>query len=178
MKKLYLIYCYRRNKALFALIVGFIAAIVYGHKTNLPITPAFISSMYMDRSISRTDSFLYITLNGQTTLNLTHTYDEPRRMMIYSTLLAYHRAMLNGEVDPERALIDRTVQKHPFLRGLSNASRCDRQDYDRYLPWLLTYIRASCSDTIRRLDIGMSYFHYDGRNLPVADSSKHLYHIE
>jgi hypothetical protein len=178
MKKLYLIRVYRRNKAFFALLVVFLAAIWYGHKTNLPITPAFISNMYALKGISRTDSFLYIDINGQTTLNLTHTFDEPRRMMIYSTLFAYHRAMLNGEVDPGQAMIDRTVQKHPFLRGLRNANYCGKHDYDAYLPWLLTYIRASCSDTIRRLDIGMSYFHYDDRNLPVPDSTKHLYQVE
>ncbi len=178
MRKLYLVRCFFENKIFFALLVLFIAAVYYGHKTNLPITPAFITNMFILKGDTKKDSYLTITVNGQTLLNLTHTFDEPRRMMIYSTLDAYHQGMLNGEKDPMLASIDQTVSKHPFLRGLRSAIGCRKTDYDQYLPWLLKYIQTSVSDSIKRLDIGMAYIHYDDRNLPVADSTKPLYHIE
>jgi hypothetical protein len=178
MNKLYLVYCYHRNKVFFVLMLLFMAGILYGHKTNLPITPAFIANVYTLKSDTRKDSFLTITVNGQTPLNLFHTIDEPRRMMIYSTLSAYHQGMLRGKTDPDLALIDKTVDKHPFLRPLRRAIGCRAADYDHYLPWLLRYIRASVSDTINMLDINMSYIHYTERDLPIADSTKHLYHIE
>jgi hypothetical protein len=178
MRKLYLVRCFYDNKILFALLILFIAAICYGHKTGLPVTPAFISNLYILKGDTRKDSFLFITVNGQTQLNLSHTFDEPRRMMIYSTLEAYHQGMLNGATDPMQAAIDQTVGKHPFLRGLRTAIGCRKSDYDRYLPWLLKYMQYSVSDSIKRLDIGMSFIHYDDRNLPVADSTKHLYQIE
>jgi hypothetical protein len=178
MKKLYLISCFRRSKAFFALLLLFIIMIAYGHKTNLPVTPAFISNMYILKGDSKTGSFLFITVNGQTLLNLPHTFDEPRRMMIYSSLEAYHQGMLNGETDPLQASIDRTVGKHPFLRGLSTAICCRKADYEHYLPWLLRYMQSAVSDSIKKLDIGISFIHYDDRNLPVTDSTKYLYHIE
>ena len=178
MKKLYLISCFRRNKGIFALSIVFILMICYGHKTNLPITPAFITNMYILKSDSKTDSFLFITINGRTPLNLSHTFDEPRRMMIYSTLEAYHQGMLNGETDPLQTSIDRTVSKHPFLRGLRAAICCRKADYEHYLPWLLQYMQEAVSDSIKRLDIGMAFIHYDDRNLPVGDSTKYLYQIE
>jgi hypothetical protein len=178
MKNLYLISCFRRSKAFFALLLLFIIMIAYGHKTNLPVTPAFISNMYILKGDSKKDSSLFITINGRTLLNLSHAYDEPRRMLIYSTLDAYHQGILHGKTDPQEPSIDRTVSKHPFLRGLRAAICCQKADYDHYLPWLLQYMQSAVSDSIKRLDIGMSYIHYDDRNLPVADSTKHLYQIE
>jgi len=178
MNKLYLISCFRRSKAFFALLVLFIIMAAYGHKTNLPITPAFISNMYILKGDSKTGSFLWIAINRQTELNLYHTFDEPRRMMIYSTLEAYHQGILNGETDPQQASIDRTVGKYPFLRGLRGAICCRKADYDHYLPWLLRYMQSAVSDSIKRLDIGISFIHYNDRNLPVTDSTKYLYHIE
>ena len=160
------------------LLVLFILMIWWGHQTNLPITPAFITNMYMLKGDSKKDSFLFITVNGQSELNLFHTFDEPRRMMIYSTLDAYHQGMLNGKTDPLQTSIDRTVGKHPFLRGLRAAICCRKTDYDHYLPWLLQYMQSAVSDSIKKLDIGMAFIHYDDRNLPVADSTKHLYQIE
>jgi hypothetical protein len=178
MRKLYLVRCFYNNKIFFALLIIFIAAVCYGHKTNLPITPAFISNVYILKGDTKKDSFLFITVNGTTLLNLHHTFDEPRRMMIYSTLETYRQAALNGGTDPELALIDRTVKKHPFLHGLRQAIGWKAGNYDHYLPWLLKYIRASVSDSVKRLDVGVAYIHYNDRNLPVTDSTKPLYHIE
>lgn len=178
MNKLYLVYYYHRNKFLFVLILLFMVGILYGHKTNLPITPALMPNMYFLKTLVKQDSFLTITVNGRTTLDLTCTLDEPRRMLIYSTLIAFHAGMVNGKKDPDLELIDRTVHKHPFLHGLRQVVGCRETDYDRYLPWLLKYIRASVSDTIRRLDIGMTYIHYNQQDLPVEDSAKQYYQIE
>jgi hypothetical protein len=175
LNRLYLVRCYRENKFLFIVIVLFLSLVAYDHRTGNEITPAFVFSMFSQKHVSRQGSFLLIRLNGADTLNLYHTLDEPRRMMIFSTLSAYHDAVLAGYGDSHRDAVAAIVAKHPFMGSLSKGACCSRADYDRYLPWLLDYLRHAVDAKIERIDIDQCWFHYDGQNLPVTDSLKHRY---
>jgi hypothetical protein len=180
-QKLYLVRCFREYKLLFFLAIIFIGAVLYGHKTSCEITPALVPGMYTTTDQRNTDDFLIIVADS-TQLDLYHTLDEPRRMMIYSTLSAYNEVVpyqgaAAGE-DPKAAAIRSLVSKHPYMKLLSSHAVNGREDYERYLPWLLQYIRHSVNMGIRRLGIYQLHVHYDKQNLPQADYRKLLYELE
>jgi len=139
---------------LFFLAIIFIGAVLYGHKSSCEITPALVPGMYAGVEQRSTDDFLVIMADSEL-LDLHHTFDEPRRMMIYFTLSAFYQAV-------------------PYQGAAVNT----REDYGRYLPWLLQYIRHSVNKDIQRLGIYQLHVHYDKQNLPVADYRKKLYELE
>jgi hypothetical protein len=175
--RLYLVRCFRQNKFLFLLALLFIGVVFYGHKTGCEITPALVFSMYTSHQHVEKDSFLKVAIDGRD-ISLFHTIDEPRRMMIFSTLSAYRQGMLAGGRDPQEAVLTNAVQKHPFISFLAKRAFCMPEDYQQYLPWLLRYIQNAVDPTVSRIDISGVYIHYDIQNLPVADSTRHLYEFE
>jgi hypothetical protein len=178
LRRLYLFRCFEYNRVLFFAILLFISMVIYGHRSSCEITPAFTFGMYSQKSYSTRDSFFLIQTDDNRYLNLWHTADEPRRMMIFSTLAAFHRGAINLFQDPARPGIERVAKKHPFMRSLAKAAFCKRNDYEHYLPWLLEYTKKAVDPSIRKLNISITYIHYDLNNLPVADSTKQLYKIE
>ncbi|MDP4151724.1 MAG: hypothetical protein Q8927_06565 [Bacteroidota bacterium] len=178
LSRLYLVRCFRENKFLFIVICLFLALAAYDHRTGNEITPAFVFSMFSQKHVSTQGNFFLIRVNGGDTLNMHHTIDEPRRMMIFSTLSAYHDGQLAGPGDPHRDAVAAIVAKHPFMAALSRGACCSRADYERYLPWLLGYLRHAVDEKIERIDIEQCWFHYDAENLPVTDSLKPLYASE
>jgi hypothetical protein len=176
--RLYLVKCYRHHKFLFFLSIFFIGAVFYGHKTSCEITPALVLGMYTGSRQAEKDSLLLVTVNDQTPVHLYHTIDEPRRMMIFSTLAAYHQGVLAGFEDPQEKMIGLTVNKHPFLRPFSKNSYNTRDDYALYPAWLLKYMQGALGEGIKKITISQQYIHYDDRNLPVADSTHSLYEFE
>jgi len=161
---------------LFFLAIIFIGAVLYGHKSSCEITPALVPGMYAGMEQRTEDDFLVITIDNAL-LDLHHTVDEPRRMMIYSTLSAFYQGVAAGE-DPKAPAIRELVRKHPFMTPLSMHAVNAGEDYGRYLPWLLQYIRHSVDKDIRRLGVYQLHVHYDKQNLPVADYRKILYELE
>src|SRR5580693_7765810 len=95
LNRLFLVRCFRQNKALFFLVLLFILFVAYGHRTGCEITPFYIFGMYTGKGQAKKDSLLLVKVwndrPGDTgrVLNLYHTIDEPRRMMIFSTLDGY-----------------------------------------------------------------------------------------
>lgn len=176
--RLYLVKCYRHHKFLFFVSIFFIGAILYGHKTNCEITPGLILGMYSSARQVEKDSFLLIVVNDAAPIRLYHTIDEPRRMMIFSTLSAYHQGASASYEDPEEQAIGLIVRKHPFIRPLSRNTYNTRADYEAYLPWLLKYMQEAVSKEIKKITISLQYFHYDAQNLPVTDSTHSLYEFE
>jgi hypothetical protein len=177
-RQYFLVKCFYQNKPLFFLILLFFCLTVYCHKTNCEITPFFIFGMYTGKSEVRKDSFLLIRVNNEKTLNLYHTIDEPRRMMIFSTLTAYYRGVSGGYKDPFEAPISAIGRKHPFMRSLAGTAYCRKEDYLAYPSWFLSYLRSAVGKDIRTIDISMSYIHFDDHNLPVSDSLRHLYQFD
>ena len=173
--RLYLVRCFRQHKFLFFVSVLFVLAVLYGHKTTCEITPSVV--MAVDRGIrsGEKDSLFLITINDSIRLRLSHTIDEPRRKMIYSTLTAYHRGVLAGYEDPQVRAIGVVVGRHPYMHLLSLYSHNTRADYTKYLPWLLRYLQEAVDKKIEKIAIALQYIHYDDRNLPVADSTHSLY---
>ena len=166
---------------LFFLAIIFIGAVLYGHKSSCEITPALVPGMYAGVEQRSTDDFLVIMADKEL-LDLHHTFDEPRRMMIYFTLSAFYQAVpyqgaAAGE-DPKAPAIRELLRKHPYMKLLSADAVNTREDYGRYLPWLLQYIRHSVNKDIQRLGIYQLHVHYDKQNLPVADYRKKLYELE
>jgi hypothetical protein len=166
---------------LFFLAVFFIGAVLYGHKSSCEITPALVLGMYATAEQRSSDDFMVIMTDSEL-LDLHHTLDEPRRMMIYSTLSAFYQAVPYqgapaGE-DPKTPAIRELVHKHPYMRPLSAHAVNKPEDYGQYLPWLLQYIRHSVNKDIQRLGIYQLHVHYDNQNLPVADYRKLLYELE
>jgi hypothetical protein len=177
----YLVRCFREYKLLFFLAIIFIGAVLYGHKSSCEITPALVPGMYASTGKRVSDDFLVIVADSEL-LDLHHTLDEPRRMMIYSTLSAFcqvapYQGAPVGE-DPKTAAIRAMVRKHPFMELLSSRAVNKTDDYGRYLPWLLKYIRHSVTRDIQRLSIYQLHVHYDKQDLPVADYRKLLYELE
>lgn len=180
-QRLYLVRCYQEYKLLFFLAIIFIGAVLYGHKSSCEITPALVPGMYAGMEQRGTDDFLVIMADSEL-LDLHHTFDEPRRMMIYFTLSAFYQAVpfqgaAVGE-DPKAPAIRELLRKHPYMKLLSTHAVNAREDYERYLPWLLQYIRHSVNKDIQRLGIYQLHVHYDKQNLPVADYRKKLYELE
>gem|GEM_PF-1228167 len=175
-QRLYLVRCWQEYKLLFFLAIIFIGAVLYGHKSSCEITPALVPGMYAGMEQRTEDDFLVITADNAL-LDLHHTVDEPRRMMIYSTLSAFYQGVAAGE-DPKAPAIRELVRKHPFMKPLSMHAVNAGEDYGRYLPWLLQYIRHSVDKDIRRLGVYQLHVHYDKQNLPVADYRKILYELE
>ncbi len=180
-QRLYLVRCWQEYKLLFFLAIIFIGAVLYGHKSSCEITPALVLGMYAGREQRSADDFLVITADNEL-LDLHHTLDEPRRMMIYSTLSAFYQAVPYqgapaGE-DPKAPAIRELVRKHPYMRLLSSHAMNAKEDYGQYLPWLLQYIRHSVNRDIQHLGIYQLHVHYDKQNLPVADYRKILYELE
>jgi hypothetical protein len=166
---------------LFFIAIIFIAAVLYGHKTSCEITPALVLGMYTSTEQTGSDDFLVIIADSQL-LDLYHTFDEPRRMMIYSTLSAFcqarpYQGAPPGE-DPKLDAIRTIVQKHPFMQPLALHAVSSPQAYDRYLPWLLQYIRHAVDKRIHHLAVYQLHVHYDHQDLPVADYRKLLYELE
>ena len=175
LSRLYLVKCFRHHKFLFFVTFLFILAALYGHKSSCEITPSLVVAMYSGSHQTEKDSFWLVTINDSVKLDLTHTIDEPRRMMIFSTLAAYHRGVLAGDKDPQENAIRLVVGKHPFLSPLSRETYNTGADYANYLPWLLKYIQGAVDKKINKIELSLQYIHYDGRNLPVADSTHSLY---
>mgnify|MGYP006983379606 FL=1 len=180
-QRLYLVRCWQEYKLLFFLAIIFIGAVLYGHKSSCEVTPALVMGMYAGREQRSADDFLVITADNEL-LDLHHTLDEPRRMMIYSTLSAFYQAVPYqgapaGE-DPKAPAIRELVRKHPYMRLLSSHAMNAKEDYGQYLPWLLQYIRHSVKRDIQHLGIYQLHVHYDKQNLPVADYRKILYELE
>lgn len=175
LRRLYLVKCFRHHKLLFFVSLLFILAAFYGHKSSCEITPSLVIAMYSGSHQSEKDSLWLITVNDTVRLDLTHTIDEPRRMMIFSTLAAYHRGVLAGYKDPQENAIRLVVSKHPFLSPLSRGTYNTGADYARYLPWLLRYLQGAVDGKIKKIGLSLQYIHYDDRNLPVADSTHFLY---
>lgn len=175
--RLFLVRCWRQNRILFFISLLFISAAIYGHRTGCEITPALDFAMYSSVHRSKQDSFLLVQVHGKT-LDLYHTLDEPRRMMIFSTLMAYHRGVLNGHRDPAEDLVTAVVAKHPFMRPLSGRAFCKPGDYKGYLPWLGRYLRHAVDENADTFRVSLLSLHYNDRNLPVTDSIKPLYTFE
>lgn len=174
LSKLYLVRCYRQHKGLFILSIGFILAAAYGHKTNCEITPALVFSMYTGSRQVQNDSFFVVSVNGKP-LDLHHTIDEPRRMMIYSSLAAFHQGVLAGYQSPEQDAVLRILQKHPLIPLPGKKALCTPYAYTHYLPWLRSYIRAAVAQQADRISISQVYFHYDRQDLPIVDSTRQAY---
>jgi hypothetical protein len=175
LRRLYLVKCFRHHKLLFFVSVLFILAALYGHKSSCEITPALVMGMYSSSQQTEKDSCWLVTVNDSVRPDLTHTIDEPRRMMIFSTLAAYHRGVLAGYEDPQEKPIRLVVAKHPFLRPINRNTYNTGDDYAAYLPWLLSYLQEAVDGKIKKIGLSLQYFHYDDRNLPVADSTHFLY---
>jgi len=175
--RLFLVKCWRQNKLLFFIILFFIGAAIYGHRTGCEITPALDFAMYSGIHHTRTDSFLLVKANGRIP-ELYHTIDEPRRMMVYSTLAAYHRGALAGYHDPAEPSVLAVVNRHPFMGPLSHRAVCRPDDYAQYPSWLLKYLQTAVDKDIRAVDILLLHLHYNEQELPVTDSIKHLYTFE
>jgi len=178
LRRLYLVKCFRHHKLLFFVSLLFILAALYGHRSSCEITPSLVVAMFSGSRQTEKDSFWLITVNDSVRLNLLHTIDEPRRMMIFSTLAAYHRGVLAGYKDPQEEAIRLVVSKHPFLRPLSRDTYNTGAGYASYLPWLLRYLQTAVDKKINKIELSLQYIHYDLRNLPVADSTHSLYEFQ
>lgn len=180
-QRLYLVRCYRENKLLFFLSMLFIAAVLYGHKSSCEITPALVAGMYTTAEQKESDDLLILMADNEL-LDLHHTIDEPRRMMIYSTLDAFYQvAPYQGAAqgrDPKDEAIRELVRKHPFIRTLSAKALNPPEAYERYLPWLLNYLRHAVDKNIHHLGVYQLHIHYNEKNLPVADYRKVLYELD
>ncbi|MES1159715.1 MAG: hypothetical protein ABUM51_03085 [Bacteroidota bacterium] len=173
--RLFLVKCFRHHKLLFFVVLLFILVALYGHKSSCEITPSLVVAMYSGSHQTEKDSFWLVTVNDSVRLHLTHAIDEPRRMMIFSTLAAYHRGVLAGYKDPQEKAIRQVVDKHPFLSPFSRDTYNTGADYANYLPWLLRYLQGAVDGKINKIQLSLQYIHYDSRNLPVADSIHSLY---
>jgi len=175
--RLFLVRCWRQNRVLFFISVLFIGTAIYGHRTGCEITPALDFAMYSGVHDTKQDSFLRLRVNDRN-LDLFHTLDEPRRMMIFSTLGAYHRGMLAGNRDPVEPLVKAVVAKHPFIKPISGRAWCQPEDYAGYLPWLSRYLQHALHEDVHSLQVSLLSIHYNDLQLPVADTVKPLYTFE
>jgi hypothetical protein len=176
MQRLYLVKCYRQHKFLFFVSLIFIGAVLYGHKTSCEIFPAIVPGMYAGTTETSTSDFLYLVADSQD-LDLHHTIDEPRRMMIFSTLAAYDQGALSL-LDPTENAIRKLVQRHPFMKMLAANTVNTPGSYKQYLPWLRQYLRYAVNKDIHHLYVYQLHVHYDEHNLPVADYHKLLYELD
>jgi hypothetical protein len=179
-QRLYLVRCYREHKLLFFLSIIFIGTALYGHKSTCEITPALVMGMYTSAEQTSSNDFLIVMADSEL-LDLHHTIDEPRRMMIYSTLAGFYQAVpyqgAAGE-DPKERSIQELIHKHPFMRTLGAHAGNPPGSYGQYLPWLLKYLQYSVNKNIHHLGIYQLHLHYDEQNLPVADYRKALYELD
>jgi hypothetical protein len=180
-QRLYLVRCFRENKLLFSLSILFIAAVLYGHKSSCEITPALVAGMYTTAEHRESDDLLMLMADTEL-LDLHHTIDEPRRMMIYSTLDAFYQAYpyqgAEQAKDPKEEAIRELVRKHPFIRTLSVGAVNPPEAYGSYLPWLMNYLRHAVDKKIHHLGIYQLHVHYNEENIPVADYRKVLYELD
>ncbi|MBK7883146.1 MAG: hypothetical protein IPJ81_04585 [Chitinophagaceae bacterium] len=117
-------------------------------------------------------------MNDGQLLNLTHTYDEPRRMMIFSTLFLYHNGAKNNYIDPIKIASEKIALKHPYLSFLQKFAYCEKERYLAYLPWLKKYMHHAVDKEIKTIKIYQNYIHYTDQNLPFIDSTVLKYSIE
>lgn len=166
---------------LFFLAIFFIGAVLYGHKSSCEITPALVMGLYADRQQIKSSDFLVIKADSSW-LDLYHTIDEPRRLMINYTMSAFHEVVpyqgAEPGIDPKSLAVRELVLKHPYMRLLSLRAANSSHDYELYLPWLLRYIRHSLNKDFHRLGIYQLHVHYDNQNLPVKDYCRLLYELE
>ena len=173
-KRLFLVECWYRNKLLFFASLAFIALELYGHKTGCEITPALDYDMY-SRKIHATHDSALVIKTGDHLLDLFHTVDEPRRMMIYSTLSGFYDGVRTNRKDPMADQTAILLKKHPYMRTLAGNILNEITDYDRYPGWLVRYMQHAVDRSVDTAKILFLHLHYDAANLPIVDSIKPMY---
>jgi hypothetical protein len=141
-------------------------------------TPFFHFGAYSQKIEISQDYFFSIQIDNGRNLNFPHTFDEPRRMMIFSTLNNYHEGILNNKTDPSGISGAAIAKKYRLLAPIQKAAFCKANDYNNYLGWLKKYLQLSVNPGIKKIKIFQNYLHFDNSNVPLLDSSILKYQID
>jgi len=134
--------------------------------------------MYSGTIIQKKEyTILTVSYNGNNVINFTHTFQEPKSMMVYFTLEHYKKIEANNMVDPMQNVIANIAEHHPFILPWANKIPSEKADNAKYMSWLKNYLEVICGQPINEITVYQRMVHFNSNGTVTEDSNKILYVI-
>ncbi|SRR5260221_6171072 len=147
---------YYKNKALFFFVFLFFFLNVFVNiYLRLEATPFFVWDMYSTKSPLQNEYTIYeVRYNGKV-LNIPHSWDEPRKMLLFDPLAYYVTVQIdNAGKDPFRDYLeDHWGSKHPQFKSMLPRLYNNPEQFKVFPEWYKRYLSQQFDEKINNITV-------------------------